>query len=179
MGWKYTLERLKKNPNVAHIYNSTLVECICGKRIALHRAYEETNLTKHLQSGCNLKNKQPGITNFFKYNTSKPDESADESEKLPVKRKPCQGLSDGKYQQYIERTPVEVGGTRRREVIAKDLFPGVSKLHSKHLSKEQTTEFNKKYRAEAKWIVDRIGNYHIFYEYLIDNADLYYNRIFQ
>ena len=52
MGWKYTLERLEKNPNVAHIHNSTLVECICGKKVALHRAYEETNLTKHLQSGC-------------------------------------------------------------------------------------------------------------------------------
>ena len=52
----YTVERLKKNPNVAHIHNSTLVECICGKRVVLHRAYEETNLTKHLQNGCNLKN---------------------------------------------------------------------------------------------------------------------------
>ena len=56
MGWKYTVERLKKNPNVAHIHNSILVECICGKRVVLHRAYEETNLTKHLQNGCNLKN---------------------------------------------------------------------------------------------------------------------------
>jgi len=168
MGWKYTVERLEKNPNVAHIHSSTLVECICGKRVALHRAYEETNLTKHLQKGCNLKNndKQPGITNFFKYanisnSSSKPDE-CDESNNAPIvpmKRNPCQGLSGGRYQQYIERTPVEIGGTRRREVIAKDLFPIVSDFNSKCLSKEQTTEFNRQYRAEAKWIIDRIGNY--------------------
>jgi hypothetical protein len=118
MGWKYTVERLEKNPNVAHIYSSTLVECICGKRVALNRAYEETNLTRHLQTGCNLKNKQPGITNFFKYanisnSSSKPDK-CDESNNVtvvPMKRKPCQGLSGGRYQQYIERTPVEIGGT--------------------------------------------------------------------
>ena len=106
MGWKYTLDRLEKNPNVAHIYNSTLVECVCGKRIALHRAYEETNLTKHLQNGCNLKNKQPGITKFFKYANKSDDflksnkfNESDTSDKIFVisKRKPYQGLSNGKY----------------------------------------------------------------------------------
>ena len=98
MDWKYTLERLKKNLNVAHVHNSTMVECICGKRIALNRDYEKTNLTKHLQNGCNLKNKQPGITNFFKY-TSELDRSdeVDKPIELPAKRKPCQGLSGGKY----------------------------------------------------------------------------------
>ena len=97
MGWKYTLDHLKKNPNIAHIYNNTLVECIYGKRIALHRAYEEINLTKHLQNSCNLKNKQPGITKFFKYanksnDSSKPNEfdKPDTSDKISVisKRKP-------------------------------------------------------------------------------------------
>lgn len=140
-----------------------MVECICGKRIALHREYEETNLTKHLKNGCNLKNKQPGITNFFKYTSeldsfSRPDEF-DEPIEVPVKRKPCQGLSGGKYQQYIERTPSEVGGTWRCEVIAKDLFPITSEFHFNRLSKEQKLEFNRQLRAEAKWIIDRIGNY--------------------
>ncbi len=168
MGWKYTLDRLEKNSNVAHIYNSTLVECICEKQIALHKAYEETNLTKHLQNGCNLKNKQPEITKFFKYanksnNSSKPNEfdEPDISNKISVvsKRKPCQGLSDKKYQQYIKQTPVEVGGTRRREIIAKDLFPIISKFYSKHLSKEQTMEFNQQFHIEVQWIIDQIGNY--------------------
>ena len=40
--------KYKKNLNITHIYNNTLVECICGKQIALHKAYEETNLIKHL-----------------------------------------------------------------------------------------------------------------------------------
>ena len=137
-----------------------MVECICGKRIALNRDYEETNLTKHLQNGCNLKNKQPGITNFFKY-TSELDRSdeVDKPIELPAKRKPCQGLSGGKYQQYIERTPIEVGGTRRREVIAKELFPITSEYRFNRLSKDQKLEFNRQYRAESKWIIDRIGNY--------------------
>ncbi|CAI2196627.1 95_t:CDS:1, partial [Funneliformis geosporum] len=57
----------------------TLIECTYRKRIALYRAYEETNLIKHLQAGCNLKNKQPRITSFFKYSnilddSSKPNE---------------------------------------------------------------------------------------------------------
>jgi len=163
MGWKYTLERLKKNPNVAHVHSSTIVECICEKQIVLNREYEETNLTRHVKNGCNLKNKQPGITNFFKYtsdldSSSRPDEF-DKPIEMPVKRKPCQGLSGGKYQQYIEQTPVEVGGTRRCEVIAKDLFLISSKFNFNHLSKDQKLEFNRQLRAEAKWVIDQIGKY--------------------
>src|SRR3954471_14002476 len=104
MSWKYTLERLKKNPNIAHVHNSTLVECVCGKQVVLHRAYEETNLIKHLQRGCNLKNKQPKITNFFKYASSSNFDETDKSDEVSIvskKRKPCQGLSGGRYQQYI------------------------------------------------------------------------------
>ena len=48
---------------------------------------------------------------------------------------------------------------RRHEIIAKDLFPTISKFHSKHLSKEQTTKFNQQFRAKAQWIIDQIGNY--------------------
>ena len=85
------LERLKKNPNIAHVHSSTIVECICGKQIVLNREYEEINLTRHVKNGCNLKNKQPGITNFFKYTSnldsfSKPNKF-DESIKMSVKRK--------------------------------------------------------------------------------------------
>ncbi len=67
MSWKYTLDHLKKNLNVAHVHNSTMVECIYEKRIDLHRDYKETNLTKYLQNSCNLKNKQSEITSFFNY----------------------------------------------------------------------------------------------------------------
>ena len=62
------------------------------------------------------------------------------------------------YQQYIERTPAEVGGTQRCEVIAKELFPITSEYHFNNLSKNQKFEFNRQFRAEAKWIIDRIGN---------------------
>ncbi|CAI2193605.1 6532_t:CDS:1, partial [Funneliformis geosporum] len=150
----------KKNPNIAHVHSSTIVECICEKRIVLYKDYEETNLTKHLQNGCNLKNKQPGITSFFNY-TSKLDtfNEFDEPIELPVIRKPCQDLSGRKYQQYIERTPVEVEGIQQREVIAKDLFPITSEYCFNHLSKGQKLEFNQQFCAEAKWIIDQIGNY--------------------
>ena len=55
--------------------------------------------------------------------------------KLSVKRKPCQDLSGGKYQQYIERTPVEVGGMWQHKVIVKDLFSIIFEYHFNHLSK--------------------------------------------
>ncbi len=41
MGQKYMLEHLKKNPNVLHIYNSIMIECICEKIIALCREFEK------------------------------------------------------------------------------------------------------------------------------------------
>ena len=93
MGWKYTLEHLKKNPNVAHVHSSTIVECIYGKQIVLNREYEEINLTRYMRNGCNLKNKQPGITNFFKYTSDLDSFSRsnefDELIEMLVKKKPC------------------------------------------------------------------------------------------
>ncbi|CAI2188455.1 19582_t:CDS:1, partial [Funneliformis geosporum] len=79
--------------------------------------------------------------------SSKPNElnelnKSDKISAIFVKRKPCQGLSGGKYQQYIERIPVEVRGTRQHEIIAIDLFSTVSKFQFKYLYKEQITEFN-------------------------------------
>ncbi len=53
----------------------------------------------------------------------------DESIKLTVKRKSYQGLSGGKYQQYIEQTSVEVGGIWWHKVITKDLFSITSEYH--------------------------------------------------
>ncbi|CAI2185875.1 6914_t:CDS:2 [Funneliformis geosporum] len=109
--------RLFEGENIYYAFSlqdniSILVESVCGKQVALHRAYEETNLTTHLQGGCNLKYKQPGITSFFSMLVNQTVLKTDESEMMPVK--------------------------------------GNLVYQSKYLSKEQTTEFNRQYRAEAK-----------------------------
>uniref|UniRef100_U9TKM2 Uncharacterized protein n=1 Tax=Rhizophagus irregularis (strain DAOM 181602 / DAOM 197198 / MUCL 43194) TaxID=747089 RepID=U9TKM2_RHIID len=41
------------------------------------------------------------------------------------KRKPCPSLRSYIISEYISRTPAQFGGTRRIEVIAKELFPSL------------------------------------------------------
>ena len=73
------------------------------------------------------------------------------------KRKPCPGLSSKEIRKYISHTPAQFGGTRRVEVIAKELFPNLfsTKFSRKKLNHSQKHRLNRQLYSEAVWKIDR------------------------
>ena len=73
------------------------------------------------------------------------------------KRKPCPGLRSSIICEYVSRTPVQFGGTRRIEVIAKELFPDLfpKEFSRKKLDCSQKRRLNRQLYAEAVWKIDR------------------------
>lgn len=80
------------------------------------------------------------------------------------KRKPCPGLRSTIIREYVSRTPAQFGGTRRIEVIAKELFPGLfpKNFSRKKLDHSQKRRLNRQLYAEAVWKVDRDGKPMLF-----------------
>ncbi|RHZ82106.1 hypothetical protein Glove_114g59 [Diversispora epigaea] len=89
--------------------------------------------------------------------------SEDENIQLTIKntrkRIPCPGLRSQKIRYYIERTPAQVGGTRRIEIIGKELFPSLfsDKFTRKKLNTSQKRKLNRQIFSEAEWKIDREG----------------------
>jgi hypothetical protein len=73
------------------------------------------------------------------------------------KRKPCSGLRSNVICEYVSRTPAQFGGTRRVEVIAKELFPNLfpKNFSCKKLDCSQKRRLNRQLYAEAVWKIDR------------------------
>jgi hypothetical protein len=70
VGWKYSKQRLKKNPFVAKVVRAKKVICICGAAIKLNRKYDEDYINRHANGpGCNRK-KQKSILCFFNPETT-------------------------------------------------------------------------------------------------------------
>ncbi|RHZ81252.1 hypothetical protein Glove_122g60 [Diversispora epigaea] len=97
------------------------------------------------------------------YNNSN-DILSSEDEDQPIskqskKRICCPGLRSQRIRYYIERTPAQVGGARRIEVIGKELFPllFVDKFSQKKLNISQKRKLNRQIYTEAEWKIDREG----------------------
>jgi hypothetical protein len=108
-------------------------------------------------------------------NSNSNDILSSEDEDQPInkqtkKRICCPGLHSQKIRYYIERTPAQVGGARRMEVIGKELFPLLftDKFSRKKLNISQKRKLNRQIYAEAEWKIDREG---IFFK-------IYYIKIF-
>jgi hypothetical protein len=73
------------------------------------------------------------------------------------KRKPCPSLKSRSICKYISRTPVQFDGTRRIEIVAKELFPNLfpNKFTHKRLTHSQKHRLNRQLYSEAIWRVDR------------------------
>ncbi|CAB4475540.1 unnamed protein product [Rhizophagus irregularis] len=73
------------------------------------------------------------------------------------KRKPCPGLRSNVIFEYVSHTPAQFGGTRRVEVIAKELFPNLfpKNFSRKKLDCSQKRWLNRQLYAEAVWKIDR------------------------
>ena len=75
------------------------------------------------------------------------------------KRIHCPGLRSQKIRYYIDRTPAQVGGARRVEVIGKELFPSsfTGKFTRKKLNHAQKRKLNRQIYSEAEWKINRDG----------------------
>ena len=49
-GWKYSKQRLQKNPYVAKVIRTKKVICICGVTIKLSRKWDEDYINQHARS---------------------------------------------------------------------------------------------------------------------------------
>ncbi|CAB4476852.1 unnamed protein product [Rhizophagus irregularis] len=76
------------------------------------------------------------------------------------KQKPCTSLRSYIISEYISHTPAQFGGTRRIEVIAKELFPSLfpTNFSRKKLDCSQKRQLNRQLYAEAMWKIDRDCN---------------------
>ncbi|RHZ43669.1 hypothetical protein Glove_908g2 [Diversispora epigaea] len=93
-------------------------------------------------------------------NLSSDDENEYQSNiKNTKKRILCPGLRSQKIRYYIERTPAQLGGARRIEIIGKELFPSLfsDKFTRKKLNISQKRKLNRQIFSEAKWKIDREG----------------------
>ncbi|CAB4434731.1 unnamed protein product [Rhizophagus irregularis] len=79
-GWKYSKQRLQKNPFVAKVACAKKVICVCGAAIKLNRKYDEDYINRHANGlGCNRK-KQQSILCFF--NPIVTDKEADDEDNI-------------------------------------------------------------------------------------------------
>lgn len=79
----------------------------------------------------------------------------------------CQGLNDSDYINYIISSPASFSGSKKPEVVAKELFPekfseNVS-FSRKKLGNKERREFEKALESEATWRLDReaLAVYHM------------------
>ncbi|CAG8746725.1 32688_t:CDS:2 [Gigaspora margarita] len=72
------------------------------------------------------------------------------------KQKPCSGLRSSIIREYISHTAAQFGGTRRIEVIAKEIFPNLfpKEFSCKKLDYSQKHQLNCQLYAEAVWKID-------------------------
>ncbi|GET63656.1 hypothetical protein GLOIN_2v1427013 [Rhizophagus irregularis DAOM 181602=DAOM 197198] len=82
------------------------------------------------------------------------------NEKNTKKRYYCIGLRSAEISRYIQRTPAQFGGSRRVEVIARELFPNLfsQKFSRKKLNAKQKRLLNRTLFAESVWKIDRASN---------------------
>ncbi|CAB4441869.1 unnamed protein product [Rhizophagus irregularis] len=79
-GWKYSKQRLQKNPFVAKVVRAKKVICVCGVAIKLNRKYDEDYINRHANGPrCNRK-KQQSILCFF--NPIVTDKEADDEDNI-------------------------------------------------------------------------------------------------
>lgn len=71
----------------------------------------------------------------------------------------CYGLQSEQISMYIQRTPAQFGGTRRIEIVARELFPNLfsTKFSRKKLNYSQKRQLNRALFAESVWQIDRTG----------------------
>src|SRR3954468_6616924 len=71
----------------------------------------------------------------------------------------CYGLQSEQISMYIQRTPAQFGGTRRIEIVARELFPNLfsAKFSRKKLNYSQKRQLNRALFAESVWQIDRTG----------------------
>ncbi|CAB4415318.1 unnamed protein product [Rhizophagus irregularis] len=76
------------------------------------------------------------------------------------KRQVCCGLQSEQISLYIKRTPAQFGGSRRIEIIARELFPRLvrKKFSRKKLNYEEKRKLNRTLYAESTWQIDRSSN---------------------
>ncbi|CAG8620766.1 989_t:CDS:2, partial [Dentiscutata heterogama] len=76
------------------------------------------------------------------------------------KRLICQGLQSEQISDYIKRTPAQFGGSRRIEVVAREIFPKLffQKFSRKKLNYDQKQKLNRALYAESTWQIDRNSN---------------------
>ncbi|RHZ46483.1 hypothetical protein Glove_620g12 [Diversispora epigaea] len=178
-GWKYSKKRLSKYEFCAAIINSKKVICICGKKVKLNRKWDEDYLNRHI-NGNNISSEEEynsdicdniddddiitvdsndNNNNDLDNILSSEDENIQLTIKNTRKRIPCPGLRSQKIRYYIERTSAQVGGTRRIEIIGKELFPSLfsDKFTRKKLNTSQKRKLNRQIFSEAEWKIDREG----------------------
>ncbi|CAB4433635.1 unnamed protein product [Rhizophagus irregularis] len=69
----------------------------------------------------------------------------------------CIGLRSTEISSYIKRTPAQFGGSRRIEIVARELFPNLFpyKFNRKKLNSKQKRLLNRALFAESIWKIDR------------------------
>ena len=131
------------------------MKCVCNKVITLKHKYDLKYFLIHSNGkGCNIKENDQPILNFFGNIKSKNDKSKT--------RQPfvCIGLRENIHKTYIERIGgfIEYGGAPRIEVVAKKLFPNIftinNKFSRKRLSNDQLNKLDSILKANAKWKVE-------------------------
>ncbi|RGB31607.1 hypothetical protein C1646_763854 [Rhizophagus diaphanus] len=80
--------------------------------------------------------------------------------KNPKKRYYCIGLRSAEISKYIQQTPAQFGGSRRIEIVARELFPNLfSKNFSRRkLDSKQKRQLNRSLFTESVWKIDRASN---------------------
>ncbi|CAG8805380.1 14494_t:CDS:10, partial [Gigaspora margarita] len=142
LSWKYSKEKLAKYLYCTHIVRMKKIICHCDKVIKLGHHYDETFLNIHVNSkGC-----------LAKQGVHAEEWESDDDEKM--------NNDSFIIHEYISHTPAQFGGTRRIEVIAKeiflDLFP--KEFSSKKLDCSQKHQLNCQLYAEAVWKIDHDYN---------------------
>lgn len=85
------------------------------------------------------------------------DDNDTNTKNISKKRRICIGLQSLQISDYIKRTPVQFGGSRRVEVVARQLFPKLfsNKFSRKKLNLQQKRKLNRVLFAESVWKIDR------------------------
>lgn len=76
------------------------------------------------------------------------------------KRRTCSGLRSANISSYVDRTPANFGGSRRVEVIAKEIWGDKFKkgFSRKKLNSREKRILNNQIYAESTWFIDRESN---------------------
>ncbi|EXX71932.1 hypothetical protein RirG_074070 [Rhizophagus irregularis DAOM 197198w] len=88
------------------------------------------------------------------------EETSDNTRNTKKQKLICMGLQSEEISKYIKRTPAQFGGSRRIEVVARELFPNLfsQKFSRKKLNSKQKRQLNHALFAESIWQIDRPSN---------------------